>query len=82
MPENHLYFRDTGRHLGACYYTCLDWFLTLAQCDVHSKEYPYVILQRRIKVAQLPGINTVNQKYVMTCIRNILKTIILRQACF
>lgn len=55
-------------------------FLTLARCDILSKEYSHVILQGRIKVAQLPSIKTVNQKY-MTSLRNVLK-IIRRQACF
>lgn len=61
--------------------TCLDCFLTLAQCDTLSKEYSHVTLQGRIKATQLPGINTVNQKYIMTSLRNILK-IIIRQDCF
>lgn len=78
MPGNRLYFRDTGRHLGAC---CMSCFLTSAQCDILSKEYSHVILQGRIKVTQLPGIKTVNQKYIMTSLRNVLK-IITRQAFF
>lgn len=55
-------------------------FLTLAQCDILSKEYSHVILRGRIKVTQLPGIKTVNQRYIMTSLRNVLK-IIIRQAC-
>lgn len=61
--------------------TCLDCFLTLAQCDTLSKEYSHVSLQGRIKATQLLGINTVSQKYIMTSLRNILK-IIIRQDCF
>lgn len=71
-------FQRYGKAPWSC---CMSCFLTSAQCDILSKEYSHVILQGRMKVTQLPGIKTVNQKYIMASLRNVLK-IITRQACF